>query len=166
MNTARHCRLGSATLLLLLCITAAAATAREAAPDELLAAHNRYRAALGIAPLAWSGELAASAQAWAQQLAASGRFAHSQTAHGENLWMGTAGAYAQTDMVESWGEERQHYVHGVFPEVIRGGAVGHYTQMIWRRTERVGCGLARGHGRDVLVCHYDPPGNVIGQRAY
>lgn len=140
--------------------------AREAAPAELLAAHNRYRAALKIAPLTWSDELATSARAWAKDLVVRHRFEHSKSPHGENLWMGTAGAYAQTDMVKTWGDEQAEYVHGVFPRVTKGGVVGHYTQMIWRNTSRVGCGLATGKGVEVLVCHYDPPGNYYGQTPY
>jgi uncharacterized protein YkwD len=184
MRTTRLWRPARPALLLVLCAVAGATLAsevgpapevprareatpaREAAPAELLAAHNRYRAALGIAPLAWSGELAASAAAWAQQLVAKGRFEHSQVPHGENLWLGTAGAYTQTSMVDNWGEEQQHYVHGVFPKVTKGGVVGHYTQMVWRNTTRVGCGLATGKGVEVLVCHYDPPGNYHGQTPY
>lgn len=140
--------------------------AQTLAPEVLLSSHNQYREPLGIAPLIWSDELAASAQQWADQLAASNRFQHSDTRYGENLWMGTASAYSQAKMVQSWGDERQAYVHGVFPNVTTGGVVGHYTQIIWRRTQKVGCGLATGHGNDVLVCQYDPPGNWRGESPY
>lgn len=155
-------RSGLAALALLLA-PAQAATADKAV---LLDTHNGYRAALGITPLTWSAALARSAQAWAEQLAAGNTFEHSDSAYGENLWAGTAGAYTQADMVTSWGDERRFYRHGVFPDVTSGGVVGHYTQIIWRHTERVGCGLASGGGRDVLVCHYDPAGNWIGQSPY
>lgn len=151
---------------LILACAALPAAARPVAPRELLDAHNRYRAALGIAPLTWSEALAASAQAWADQLAAAKRFEHSSVKHGENLWMGTAGAYSLTAMVEGWGGEKAHYVHGTFPKVTTGGVVGHYTQMIWRDSLRVGCGLATIETNEILVCHYDPPGNVYGQKPY
>jgi hypothetical protein len=36
---------------------------------------------------------------------------------------------------------------------------GHFSQMIWRDTQRIGCGVApRCSGGNFLVCHYDPPG--------
>lgn len=135
--------------------------------QEILAAQNRYRAEVGVPPLQWSGSLAASAQQWANHLAATGTFQHSGA--GENLAEGTAGAFSVTKLVDMWGNEKQHFVHGTFPNVSNNGNwadVGHYTQMVWRNTTEVGCGLARGNGNDVLVCHYNPAGNVTGQGVY
>ena len=39
----------------------------------------------------------------------------------------------------------------------------HYTQVVWRNTTEVGGGLARGGSNNILVCQYNPAGNVIGQ---
>ncbi|KAF7493649.1 Pathogenesis-related protein 1 [Sarcoptes scabiei] len=39
---------------------------------------------------------------------------------------------------------------------------GHFTQMIWRSSRRIGCGQAISKGRNggtYTVCNYDPPGN-------
>lgn len=137
-------------------------------PDSklLLDSHNHYRQELNLPPLTWSDELASSAREWADQLAASKSFRHSTTKHGENLWMGTAGAYTQKDMVDSWGSEKQYYQHETYLKVPPAGVVGHYTQIIWRNTTRVGCGIASFSGQEVLVCQYDPPGNWVGQRPY
>src|SRR4051794_17439125 len=44
--------------------------------SDILAAHNRVRAKLGLPPLEWSKEAAAVAQQWADQLAANGKFEH------------------------------------------------------------------------------------------
>lgn len=138
--------------------------------DRLLAAHNRERSALGIPPLAWDHRLAADARQWAFRLARSGRLEHQgggASGQGENLWAGTSGAFAPERMVQSWAEEKRHFRPGIFPNVSRSNdwsAVGRYTQMIWRRTSRVGCAVASGEGEDVLVCRYAAPGNVIGER--
>lgn len=40
-------------------------------------------------------------------------------------------------------------------------STGHATQLLWRASARLGCGWAPGCR--LLVCRYDPPGNVIGQ---
>ena len=40
---------------------------------------------------------------------------------------------------------------------------GHFTQVVWRGTRRVGCGKSQCNGLDVWICQYDPPGNVEGQ---
>ena len=155
-------------LLLALATLSASPLVHAASADQaqLLTTHNLYRAELELPPLIWSADLEKSALAWAEDLASRNAFQHSQSANGENLWKGTAGAYSQADMVHSWGSEKQYYVHGTFPKVTTGGVVGHYTQMIWRQTTQVGCGLASGKGFDVLVCQYNPPGNWMGQSPY
>jgi len=46
------------------------------------------------------------------------------------------------------------------------GVCGHYTQIVWRATRDVGCAEATDRYRQVWVCEYDPPGNVVGYRPY
>ena len=38
--------------------------------------------------------------------------------------------------------------------------IGHFTQIVWKDTCKVGCGIA-GTGEQYVVCRYDPPGNYI-----
>lgn len=139
-------------------------------PRTVLAVHNRERSAVGVTPLRWDAQLAASAQAYAAQLARTGQLVHSprqsRPGQGENLWMGTPGAYRAEAMVQSWANERRLFRAGIFPNVSTSGNwadVAHYTQMIWRSTTAVGCGLGRGSRGDVLVCRYSPAGNRDGQ---
>ena len=135
--------------------------------QAILSAHNSYRAQVGVPPLQWSDSLAASAQVWANHLAATGTFEHSGA--GENLAEGTAGAFSLTQLVDMWGNEEQNFKEGTFPDVSTTGNwedVGHYTQVVWRNTTEVGGGMASGQGNDVLVCHYNPPGNVVGQTVF
>jgi len=141
---------------------------------EILNAHNRYRQEIKtkkpLPNLKWSDEVARSAQKWADKLAANNSFEHSDgSPYGENLWQGTANSYSQTQMVDGWGDEKKDFVFGVFPNVSKTGNwadVGHYTQIIWRDTTEVGCGLATGGGNDVLVCQYNPPGNYQDEKPY
>ncbi len=73
--------------------------------ERVLAAHNREREALGIAPLRWDPRLAAAASHWAAQLTSIGYLVHSEDdpynddPEGENLWAGTAGYYSPESMV-------------------------------------------------------------------
>lgn len=141
--------------------------------DRVLAAQNRERAALGVAPLSWDGALARDARAWADRLAATGAFAHApvdrQAPQGENLWAGTRGRFSVEAMIGGWTEEKRFFKPGAFPDNSRTGRwqdVGHYTQLIWRDTRRVGCAVARGAKEDVLVCRYAQAGNWIGERPY
>jgi hypothetical protein len=133
--------------------------------QQILSAHNAYRNAVGVPPLTWSNQLANDARGWANNLAQTGQLVHANVPEGENLWMGTAGVFSYTQMVDSWGAERQFYMPGAFPNVSTTGNwadVGHYTQVVWRGTTQVGCAKATGGGNDVLVCRYSPAGNVNG----
>ncbi|HEV7660080.1 MAG TPA: CAP domain-containing protein [Allosphingosinicella sp.] len=147
-------------------------------PDRLraamLAGHNAARARLGLEPLRWSDALAADADGYARVLAQSGRFEHSPLprgtpTQGENLWTGTRGAYSYREMVGHWVAERRFYVALPVPSSSnsgRFGDVGHYTQIVWRGTQEVGCAEASSPSDDYVVCRYLPAGNVAGQTAY
>ena len=45
---------------------------------------------------------------------------------------------------------------------------GHYTQMVWKNTQEVGCGTGSGDGHpfNILVCRYSPAGNFMGQAPF
>lgn len=140
-------------------------------PARILALHNRERAVVSASPLVWDARLAAAAASYGPALAARGRLQHSPQAsrsgQGENLWMGSRGAYSVEEMVGSWANERRLFRPGTFPDVSSSGHwsdVAHYTQMIWRGTSRVGCALHQARDWDYLICRYAPPGNVVGQR--
>lgn len=130
--------------------------------------HNRARAEVGVAPLRWSSELEAAALSQAERLARAHRLYHDKGAGsgmGENLWAGTSGAYRVDDMLGLMLGEARYYRPGRFPNVSRTGRwndVGHYTQMIWPTTQRVGCAVATDGTEEYMVCRYTPSGNVVG----
>lgn len=169
-------RIAGAAALALAAPLLGGATGRLTNLDErLLAAQNRERAALGLASLAWDPALAGDAARWAAALAKSGEIEHEEeagdadTAEGENLWQGTKGAYAPEAMVGLWLAERKDFRTGPIPSVSRTGRfedVGHYTQIVWRQTDRVGCALAEGERDEMLVCRYRTAGNVEGERPF
>lgn len=55
----------------------APATAQNSMVKEILAAHNKYRAEVGVPPIEWSEDLANQAQGWANRLASTLSFSHS-----------------------------------------------------------------------------------------
>ena len=139
---------------------------------QLVASHNRVRAEVGIAPLQWSEVLAAYAQEWADHLASTSRRMehrpHSgrwKQEHGENLFMGTDGYYKVGDAVITWEQEKFAY-DGRAIDQFNVHACGHYTQLIWRNTKRIGCAKVRCAGNVIVVCNYDPPGNIVGQTPF
>lgn len=135
--------------------------------EVLLAEHDRVRADVGVGPMIWSAELAAYAQNWGDQLVAKGcQFEHRpDPAFGENLFRGTEGAYTVADAVRSWEDEKEDYNGGALTET-NWYDTGHYTQMVWRQTTRLGCASVACNGNMMIVCNYDPPGNMLGQRPY
>lgn len=151
----------------------AAAAAAQPAPtaERLLQAHNQERAALGAAPLAWDPALALAADAYAAELAATDAWRHSRDdqrrGQGENLWMGTRGLFAPEKMIADWASEKAMFHPGTFPNVSSTGSwhdVGHYTQIVWPGTERLGCAVRSSARWDYLVCRYSAAGNVEGER--
>ena len=165
----------------LLALTATAATpahtagywtATDTSSARILAAHNRERARVGVAPLRWDPTLAASAASYGPALARVGGLRHSPKAdrlgQRENLWMGTRGAYSPEQMVGNWIAEKAYYRQGQFPNVSRTGNwadVAHYTQVVWRGTTHVGCAIYPTRNWDYLICRYSPPGNLDGRQA-
>ena len=129
----------------------------------MLAAHNQYRERLGLRPLKWSAKLAAVAQKWAGTLIQRHQFQHQRAGFGENLFEMRGGAATPDDVVHDWAAESLDYD---YRSNRCSSLCGHYTQMVWRTTSEVGCAVSRGGGREVWVCEYNPPGNVIGQRPY
>jgi len=137
---------------------------------EAMAIHDEARRTYHVTPLAWSDTLAADALVHARAMARSGVFAHDtqverSVPQGENLSMGTRGAYSYGELVRFWADERVDFRAGRFPDISRTGnwmRVGHYTQMVWPETREVGCAFASNANHDYLVCRYLPAGNVVG----
>jgi len=144
--------------------------------------HNLVRATVdppaspALPPLCYDADVEASAQAWADGC----NYAHSGS--GENLYAyvttGSPPPTPQLDAVDSWADEAADYNYG--PNTCDAGKVcGHYTQIVWRNTTRLGCGVKQcsaatspfGPPFDAypwwyVVCQYEPPGNVVGQHPY
>lgn len=133
--------------------------------------HNFWREQVGQPPLQWSDELAAEARIWAEELARRGcQMEHRPgsgkwgTVHGENIFWASGMDADALMVVDAWAEERQFYQAATGK--CRGGICGHYTQLVWKTTRQVGCGMARCGEEEIWVCNYDPPGNFVGQKAY
>ena len=140
---------------------------------RVLATQNSERARLGLGPLRWNADLAASAASWASRLAATHRFQHARedpiAPEGENLWEGTRGYYPPEAMVNAWIRERKYFKPGIFPDNSTTGNVedvGHFTQLAWRDTTQVGCAMAQNAEYDILACRYSQAGNYVGQRPF
>jgi len=139
---------------------------------QLLALHNRARGQVGSGALTWSGKLATYAQEWADHLASRGcKMEHRPVSgkwkqeHGENLLMATVGHYGVADAVMAWESEKTNY-RGEPINMSNLSHYGHYTQLVWRNTKHLGCARVECGRTFIVVCNYDPPGNVLGQTPY
>jgi pathogenesis-related protein 1 len=168
-------RLSVASCLILLTMSLGAevdptgSSVSSAEAHELVEYHNRVRAEVGVPPVRWSPEVAAYAQQWADHLAERGDLEHrSNNRYGENL------AIHRTVLqgAASWYAEKRDYRAGTpIPADFGNFEAGHYTQMVWRGTDQIGCGKAlvkkgRFRGSYIVVCNYDPPGNYVNEKPY
>ena len=135
--------------------------------------HNKVRKDVGVEPLEWSAELAAYAQAWADHLASDNcsmkhrpRSGEWTQKYGENIFWGSGDSYSAVDASESWYSEIKDFKYGTLTYENWYGT-GHYTQMVWRNTKKVGIGVARcAGGGIIIVANYDPAGNYMGEKPY
>jgi virginiamycin B lyase len=155
--------------------------------QQILEAHNSERQKYpGVGPLQWSRELEGFAQDWAQQVASGEKSGHRPASErqnnpfrpgelvGENMYVqwpanGVTGVNAVTWFIS----EKQYYHYdqddgnGALGEppgctAPPGSACGHFTQVIWKDTQYVGCGTATetsSRNGKWYVCNYYPAGN-------
>lgn len=135
-------------------------------------AHNDARGRAEPSPspalpdLRWDGALAELAADWARGCV----FEHSMGETGENLAI-FSWSVQPAEVVEAWFSEISDYDYAT-NTCAPGKMCGHYTQVVWRDTSRVGCALqvcddVAGFGPGELwVCEYDPPGNWVGEQPY
>jgi pathogenesis-related protein 1 len=154
-------------LLIILLLVAAPAHGQSVSllvARELLGAHNAARVRVGSPPLVWSDELAGDAERCVDQLIATHTFTRQpENPHGENLFLVAGGTASPVEVVRSWLAEMGEYDHNTNRCV---GVCGHYTQAIWRTTRAIGCAVAFDGYRQIWVCEYEPPGNIVGQHPY
>ncbi|XP_071724455.1 basic form of pathogenesis-related protein 1-like [Rutidosis leptorrhynchoides] len=132
--------------------------------QDFVNAHNVFRSQVGIPPLAWNKTIAAYAQKYANKRRGDCNMVHSMGPYGENLAEGYR-YMAGADAVKFWAAEKPHYDHKSNSCV--GAECLHYTEVVWRKSVHVGCARIKCHNNWVFViCNYDPPGNIVGQRPY
>jgi pathogenesis-related protein 1 len=133
---------------------------------EMLQSHNQARLQRQIPPLTWSPRLETAAQEWAEHLSAIGAMQHDRSRRvGQNLFVSYGRQMPPAFVVGKWVEESKDYDERRF-KCAHGEVCGHFTQVIWRGTKEVGCGVAGGANGQFWVCFYSPQGNIIGYKPY
>ena len=134
--------------------------------QDYLDAHNSARRQVGVGPLSWSNTVAAYARQYANQRIGDCALVHSGGPYGENLaW--SSGDLSGTDAVRLWVAEKANYNYNS-NSCAAGKVCGHYTQVVWRNSARLGCAKVQCNDNKgtFIGCNYDPPGNFNGERPY
>lgn len=133
---------------------------------EFLAAHNKVRASVNEPPLKWDSALARYARRFASKRAVDCRMLHSYGPYGENIFWGEKDAWTPAQVVGSWVSENQYYdkTNNV---CVAGQMCGHYTQVVWVDSTRIGCAMVTClNGGMYSMCIYDPPGNYVDESPF
>jgi len=143
--------------------------------SHILDLHNSFRAnvtppAADMLKLTWDDEVAMLAQRWADACdrdSTTGKLHHDHMrlipgrySVSQNLMMGGPDFDVA---VRGWFDENQYYQFGtqisMFPT---DHDIGHYTQLAWAKTYKVGCGFSTcPDGTNYWVCDYAPGGNIF-----
>lgn len=160
------------------------ASAEPAKFSGMVYSHNKVRAKHHLPSLQWSNRLAGYAQQWASELANNRNcnmqhrpnFGPFKQRFGENIFWASPEQWSNgivklqklsaPQIVNAWAEEEAFYNYQT-NQCQSGEDCGHYTQMVWKESRKLGCAIAVCKNKAQLwVCNYDPPGNYYGERPY
>jgi len=116
----------------------------------------------------WDENLAATAQEWANTCPNG----HSSNDLGENIYWSWSSGEIQAKGLgaaasEAWANERHDVgsIDELSPSYVFKSNTGHWTQMIWAETDKVGCGATKSldgsWNKVTVVCNYSPRGNFL-----
>ena len=140
----------------------------ETVRSDMLTRHNLYRAQHQVSDLTRVAAIESIAQSYSEYLAANNMFQHSSNTYlgnslGENLYWGYGFSSIGTNAVDSWYEEVADYD---FNSPGFKSGTGHFTQIVWKDSQQLGCGIGCGSNNYCYVtCNYYPAGNYLGQFA-
>lgn len=138
--------------------------------DGFVKVHNFYRNKTGVPDLVWDQDLADYAAIWAKHLKQTNgcRMQHRTGAnkiksYGENLAWASGRSLNPYEVTKMWYDEIKDYNYS---NNRCSGVCGHYTQVIWKTSVRIGCAKDKCGNSEIWVCNYDPPGNWVGVKPY
>lgn len=156
--------------------------------QEFVDAHNLARSnveppAADMQVLEWDDEIAEVSKKIVRRC----EFKHSASSErtlpgypyglGENIFVGMSRYHSHKPgyMTQKWDEERKYYNYDDLT-CLPNKMCGHYTQVVWSSTTKIGCAIAvcpsgiKYTSFSVIdlisICHYGPPGNWRGRKPY
>ena len=154
--------------------------------DAFVAAHNQARSgpltpppSPALPPVSWDAILADSVYNYAIgcQGGTNGLLSHNADRStdyqalggsgyvGENIYGSSGSGATPDDAMSLWMSEASSY------DYASGniGSAGHYTQIVWRDSVRIGCAIVDCPAltyHNTVICDYAPGGNISGQKPY
>ena len=157
--------------ILILCLISVALSATlnlETARAQMLTRHNYYRAQHQVDDVARSSDIESIAQNYSDYLASIGSMVHSSNTYngeslGENLYWGPLSDTIGTAAIDLWYSEVDYYD---FSNPGWNYDAGHFTQVVWKNSQQIGCGVGCGSSTYCYVtCNYYPAGNYLNSFA-
>ncbi|KAI3803772.1 hypothetical protein L1987_31934 [Smallanthus sonchifolius] len=136
------------------------------AHEDYVKAHNVARKEIGLEPMTWDPTVAKFAESYANQRKVDCALVHSHIdKYDENIAYGY-GEFSGLDAVKLCVDEKADYNY-VSNSCTPSKMCGHYTQVVWKKSIRIGCARVKCLNNAYFVtCNYEPPGNYIGEKPY
>ncbi|XP_067654549.1 cysteine-rich venom protein TEL1-like isoform X2 [Haliotis asinina] len=134
---------------------------------QIVDLHNGYRnnvtpPASNMLKLSWDDQIAEIAQRWADVCTLNHDGNNERSIPGSmNLGQNIAtDPKSWKEAVDLWQQEVKDFTYGGPGNEF--GKIGHYTQVVWADTQKIGCGYTICDATKFYVCNYGPAGNIGG----
>lgn len=126
----------------------------------ILDKHNFYRTnvnppASNMEKLYWNNYLQYKAQTHANKC-----YGLYHNSPGQNIFLST-NKTGWNNVIKAWHNEYKDFKYNNKKYVFK--KIGHYTQMVWAETNRIGCGYKRCRDYYLYICNYYPYGNYVNK---
>ncbi|XP_004485657.1 pathogenesis-related protein PR-1 type-like [Cicer arietinum] len=137
-------------------------------PSDYVKAHNKARFDVGalirIPNVVWDEKVASFARTYANQRKDCQLKHSGNNRYGENIAISTRDING-TEAVKLWVDEKPYYEY--YRNKCVDGECLHYTQVVWKKSLRIGCAKVKcNNGGTFVTCNYSPPGNRPGELPY
>ncbi len=139
--------------------------------NSMVAGINQHRVEHGVPPVELDQELVNYAKSRAEHIADKGALVHDGTGgYGENLYKSSSSEPVQvpaTAASDAWYDEIKYYNYETFATNDPKKAIGHFTQLVWKGSAKIGagrvCGSADNTWHDTYIAvNFSAAGNMTG----